>query len=162
MAVNSTSGIVLTGITESETMGMRNTFMRNITQKGFTLIELLMSIMLIGILAGVALPVAEKSIQHSKEQKLMENLSMVRGAIDRYYMNSHKINPQNKEENKYPESLEQLVEMKYLRKIPVDPFTRETSWDVTYYVDLPVQKGIFDIHSRSKKLTSRGDLYSSW
>jgi general secretion pathway protein G len=132
------------------------------TRIGLTLIELMLSVTIIAILAGVAIPVAEKTLLHSKEARLHRNLDEVRSAIDRYYQASHRKDPQVPEWQKYPTTLQSLVEQKYLRQIPVDPFTGTRDYKLVYYRDVPEPAGVFSLHSRHRKLSERGDLYSSW
>ena len=80
---------------------------------GFTLIEMMIVMVLIVILAGIGLTLYGNSVQRAKEAVLKEDLFRMRDAIDQYYA----------DKNKYPPSLDALVSEKYLRAIPVDPFT---------------------------------------
>ena len=79
---------------------------------GFTLIELLIVMTIIGILASIAVPNYQRSVIKAREAVLMEDLYQMRRAIDAYFA----------DHGKYPESLQGLVEAKYLRDIPRDPF----------------------------------------
>ena len=82
--------------------------------RGFTLIELLVVISLIMILSAVALVGYRTSVTSAKEAVLKEDLFRMRDAIDQYYA----------DKSEYPASLDDLVSAKYLRDVPVDPFTR--------------------------------------
>src|SRR6186997_3237330 len=84
---------------------------------GFTLMEMMIVMVLIVILAGIGLTMYGNSVTRAKEAVLKEDLYRMRDAIDQYYA----------DKNKYPASLEQLVEDKYLRGVPTDPFTQSTS-----------------------------------
>src|SRR5262245_56109924 len=53
-------------------------------QDGFTLIELLITVMIISILVGVAVPLARNSIKREKEVELHTALREMRTAIDKY------------------------------------------------------------------------------
>src|SRR5829696_3635954 len=89
---------------------------------GFTLMEMMIVMVLIVILAGIGLSVYGNSVQRAKEATLKEDLFRMRDAIDQYYA----------DKNKYPGSLEDLVSEKYLRAVPVDPFTTSTdTWQTT-------------------------------
>src|ERR1051325_6778566 len=72
---------------------------------GFTLMEMMIVMALIVILAGIGLSVYGNSVTRAKEATLKEDLFRMRDAIDQYYA----------DKNKYPPSLDALVEEKYLR-----------------------------------------------
>ena len=91
---------------------------------GFTLIELLVVLGIIALLATLAVPRYFQSIDTAKETILLENLQIVRETIDKFYGDT----------GRYPESLEELVEKKYLRALPVDPITESTS---TWLIEAP-------------------------
>src|SRR4051812_43388880 len=89
---------------------------------GFTLIELMIVMVLIVILAGIGLAVYGNSVTRAKEATLKEDLFRMRDSIDQYYA----------DKNKYPPTLSALVEDKYLRMVPVDPFTNSAeTWQTT-------------------------------
>ena len=124
--------------------------------EGFTLIELMIVMSLIVILAGIGLTIYSNSVQRAKEAVLKEDLYRMRSAIDQYYA----------DKNEYPESLTQLVDEKYLRAIPVDPFTNSSdSWQVVQAEYEPGNAGgpgIFDVKSGSDRLGIDGTGYSGW
>src|SRR5215510_13326923 len=89
---------------------------------GFTLIESMVVMSLIVILAGVGVTIYANSVTRAKEAVLKEDLYRIRDAIDQYYA----------DKNKYPSSLDELVSAKYLRAMPVDPFTNSAdTWTTT-------------------------------
>ena len=125
--------------------------------KGFTLIELTIVMAIIVILASIGLVQYGHSITRSKEAVLREDLFRMRDAIDQYYA----------DKNKYPASLETLVEDKYMREVPVDPFTQSsTSWDLTRSEPEPgnptAEPGVFNVHSTAEGMGLDGRPYSSW
>ena len=124
---------------------------------GFTLIEILIVISLIFVLAGIALVQYQRSVTRTKEAVLKEDLFRLRDAIDQYYA----------DKNKYPESLEALVSEKYIRAVPVDPFTQSAeSWQPVMSEPDPLnptaQPGIYDVKSGAEGQSLDGTNYSDW
>jgi len=124
---------------------------------GFTLMEMMIVMTLIVILAGIGLSVYGTSVQRSKEAVLKEDLFQMRDAIDQYYA----------DKNKYPASLEDLVSEKYLRSVPVDPFTTNAdSWQTTMSEPDPsnpsLQSGISNVKSGSEQTGIDGSRYADW
>jgi len=90
--------------------------------RGFTLIELLVVMAIIGILTAVAVPQLAKTPVKAREAALRENLYTFRTCLDQYYA----------DKGHYPESLQTLVTERYIRKVPIDPFTKSAdTWEVT-------------------------------
>lgn len=119
---------------------------------GFTLIELLVVLAILGLLVSIAAPRYFNSVEKSKEVVLKQDLATMRDALDKFYGDT----------GKYPESLEALVEKKYLRKLPVDPITDSaTSWVIVPPED-PEKGGVFDVHSGAPGNARDGTAFSSW
>src|SRR5438105_12609028 len=124
---------------------------------GFTLIELMVVISIILILIAIAVPMYQQSIIRAKEAVLRQDLKTMRHQIDNYTMDKEKA----------PQSLQDLVDAGYLRKIPKDPFTNSTdTWqaensDTLQSLD-QTEPGISDVHSGSNLVGSDGTAYSSW
>ena len=109
-------------------------------RRGFTLIELLVVMAIIATLLSVALPRYFHSVERSKEVTLQQSLSVMRDAIDKFYS----------DHGRYPGSLQDLAQARYLRSVPRDPFTQSAStWTAVPPAD-PKKGGIFDIHSSAK------------
>ena len=128
-------------------------------KKGFTLVEILIVMTIIGILLSIVIPQYKNSVIKAKEAVLKENLYQLRDSISKYY----------KDKNKYPVSLEDLVIAKYLRSVPVDPFSNEPNWELIRNepvdfedFDLDDAEGIIDVKSRSKNPREEGKSYSEW
>jgi len=120
--------------------------------RGFTLIELLVVMALIGLLLSLSVPRYFGHVEKAKETVLRQDLAMMRDAIDKHF----------NDQDVYPETLEQLVTRKYLRKIPVDPITeRSDSWVIVE----PEKKGagkVFDVRSGAEGQAQDGSTYASW
>jgi general secretion pathway protein G len=124
---------------------------------GFTLIELMVVMTLIVILASIGLTSYPNSVTRSKEAVLKENLFRLRDSIDQYYA----------DKNNYPETLSSLVLERYIRTVPVDPFTQSTdTWQLVMSEvnpeDLSEVPGIFDIKSGSQQTALDESQYSDW
>lgn len=125
--------------------------------RGFTLIELMVVMAIIVILAGIGTALYTNSITRSKEAVLKEDLFRMRDAIDQYYA----------DKNKYPASLDALVAEKYLRAIPLDPFTNSAdTWQTVPAEPDPAnpagEVGIFDVKSGAEQMAIDGTRYSEW
>ncbi|MGD9733027.1 MAG: type IV pilin protein [Desulfamplus sp.] len=125
-------------------------------QKGFTLIEMLTVISIMGILMSIAMPSYQKYIIRGREASLKNTLFVLRDVIDQYYADN----------GQYPDTLEQLVEKRYIRSIPTDPFTGSSS---TWILMPPPSdsddtdsSGIFDVHSGSNRVSLDGVPYNEW
>jgi general secretion pathway protein G len=122
------------------------------TYYGFTLIELLVVMAIIGLLLSLAVPRYLHSTDKAREAVLKENLSQVRRAIDQYYA----------DRGQYPGRLEDLVETKYLRRIPQDPVTESTATWVAVAPSEAGSLGVFDIRSGASGTALDGTRYEDW
>ena len=124
---------------------------------GFTMIELLVVLSLIVILATMGMSQYRASVLHSREAVLKEDLFRMRDAIDQYYA----------DKGKYPGTLDALVSDWYLRKIPEDPLTRNSSsWQAIPSEPDPnnptAEPGIYDVKSGSDDTALDGTKYADW
>jgi general secretion pathway protein G len=129
--------------------------------KGFTLVELLVVMAILGILVAIAVPQLQKAPIRAKEATLREDLFTFRTCLDQYYA----------DKGHYPDTLQTLVTDKYIRKIPVDPFTKSAdTWQLVMEEpdssDTASQSqdppGIIDVKSGSKQPSLDGSLYNTW
>ena len=128
-----------------------------VRNQGFTLIELLVVMMIIVILAGTGTMLYTNSITKANEAALLQDLTVMRRAIDDYYA----------DKNKYPASIETLVEEKYLRAVPRDPFTQSSdTWQIELSDPEPgnpsAEPGVFDVKSGSDRVGINGTPYAEW
>ncbi|QKY11968.1 type II secretion system protein [Janthinobacterium lividum] len=122
------------------------------SSRGFTLIELLVVMALIGMLLSLSVPRYFGNVDKAKESVLRQNLAQTRDAIDKYFGDN----------GRYPDSLDEIVARRYLRKLPVDPITdRSDSWVIV----APEKKdmgAVFDVRSGAAGRARDGSEYASW
>jgi general secretion pathway protein G len=121
-------------------------------RRGFTLIELLVVMVIIGTLLTIAVPRYFKSLERSKEAVLRQDIATLRESIDRFYGDT----------GKYPETLEALVEKRYLRAVPVDPLSHSADTWVVLHAEEPEDTGIKDVHSGAEGVGEQGVPYAAW
>ena len=125
---------------------------------GFTLMEMMIVMVLIVILAGIGLTMYGNSVQRAKEAVLKEDLFRMRDAIDQYYA----------DKNKYPANLDALVSEKYLRAVPVDPFTGSAPTAgrprrrIRIRAIRRLESGISNVKSGSDQTGLDGSRYADW
>jgi general secretion pathway protein G len=119
-------------------------------ERGFTLLELMCIVTIVGILVTLAVPSYQQSVVKAREAVLVRDLFTVRDLLDQH----------RADKGKYPDSLNDLAKVGYLRAIPMDPFTRSTStWQE---IAEETEGGVFDIHSGSDLVGTNGVPYNQW
>jgi general secretion pathway protein G len=124
---------------------------------GFTMIELLVVMTLLVILATMGMTQYKTSQTYAREAVLKEDLFRLRDAIDQYYA----------DKGQYPSTLDTLVSDGYLRKLPEDPFTKNsTSWQTVPAEPDPAnptaEPGVYDVKSGSDATALDGSKYADW
>ena len=117
---------------------------------GFTLIELIVVLAIIATLISIALPRYQGSVENAKIIALKGNLRVLRDSIDRYH----------DDKGRYPALLQDLVDERYLKSIPVDPLTDTARTWVTEEEAIDSVSGVVDVHSGAKGNTPQGVAYS--
>lgn len=116
------------------------------------MIELLVTITILALLVSIAAPRYFSNMDRTKEDVLKEDLYLMRDAIDKFYS----------DRGKYPATLQELVTERYLRKIPVDPFTQSAnSWAPVAPLD-PSLGAVADVHSGAPNTGRDGTWLKDW
>jgi general secretion pathway protein G len=121
---------------------------------GFTLIELLVVMSIVALLASIVAPRYFASLQRSKETALRTSLNVMRDAIDQFAA----------DRGRYPESLDELAQARYIRNVPEDPLTGQPdSWVlITPPPDTPLKGLVYDVRSGAAGRSADGRLYADW
>src|SRR4026207_1374390 len=123
--------------------------------RGFKLLEVMLVISIIIILASIALPQYQRTIMHTRETVLRDNLFKMRSLIDQFAADKGRL----------PQSLDELVSAGYMREVPVDPMTGQKDWAIETGEDpnsLQGETGMTDVHSASTEMSSEGTAYNEW
>jgi general secretion pathway protein G len=145
-------------------------------QLGLTLIELIVAVMIIGILMAAAVPLARVTVKREKERELRRALWEMRDAIDRYKDAADRGAFQTKLGSEgYPPDLDTLVKgvdvqgktVRFLRRIPVDPMTGSSEWNLRSMQDEPDSsswggQNVFDVTTKSEAQAIDGTYYKDW
>ena len=150
---------------------------------GYTFIELVVVSAILAILASAIMPLAKVTMQRQREIELRRDLRELRAAIDKFKDSADQGRiatidlPANSEG--YPKDLDVLVEgvpaandasgrkLKFLRRIPIDPMTRSTEWQLRAYQDDTDSRSwggqnVFDVRSKSEARALDGTYYKDW
>lgn len=153
--------------------------------RGFTLIELVVTVAIVGILASIAVPLGEISLQRAKESELRSALRQIREALDTYKRAADEGRVQRRTGGSgYPRSLDELAggvedaknpaqaKIFFLRRLPRDPFHPQPdvpaadTWGKRAYTsppDAPAEgDDVFDVYSRSERVGLNGTAYREW
>lgn len=151
---------------------------------GFTLIEMVIVVMIVGILASAAMPLAALHKRRSQEAELRQALRTLRMAIDEHKRAWDTGRIEKKADaSGYPTSLEALVQgvpdassptgqrIYFLRRLPRDPFADpqwppEQTWAPRSYASPPDAPApgadVFDVASRTPGMGLDGVPYRQW
>lgn len=121
-------------------------------RSGFTLIELLVAMAIVALLLSIVTPRYFHNVSKAEETVLKEDLVLMREALDKYHADN----------GRYPDTLEDLVTRKYLRKIPEDPITQSSATWVLIQPSGGDKGGVFDIKSGAPGNGRDGTAYANW
>lgn len=121
-------------------------------RRGFTLIELLVVMAIIATLLSIAAPRYFGQVDVAREKALAQSLEVMRDAIDKFRADT----------GKYPATLNELVEKRYLRKLPLDPITESAeTWELVPPPD-PNESGVWDVRSGARGSGRDGRPFAEW
>ena len=123
--------------------------------RGFTLLELVMVMTIIVILASIGVASYQQIQLKARETILKEDLRQMRKMIDQFAADKERL----------PQSIEELVQERYLRSVPVDPITDEPDWELEMgddEVSLTGGQGVVDVHSSARGEGSDGKSYREY
>ena len=153
---------------------------RGKSQAGMTLIELIVAFTILSMLAAMAVPLARHKVRRDKERALRQALREMRIGVDKYKdaCDAGKLGQAKVGTECYPETLEILTEgvtqsgatetkMKFLRRLPRDPFTGTTEWGKRAVQDDPTSlswggQNVFDVYTKTMEKAPDGTSYSEW
>jgi len=152
-------------------------------QRGFSYVELLVALMVLIVLASAVIPLTRWNEKRRLEARLRIQLETMRDAIDQYkkYTEEGLIVQSDIDQMGYPLDLEELVDgvdvgdpdspdsktIRFLYRIPVDPFTGEAEWGLRSYQDDWDSdswggENVYDVYSLSDRRALDDSYYSEW
>lgn len=110
-----------------------------------------MVLAVVALLLSIALPRYFGALDKSRDVALQESLKVLRISLDRFFA----------DKGRHPETLDELVEHKYLRAVPVDPVTESNaSWVLISSSDAN-ERGVVDVKSGAAGMAADGRAYGS-
>ena len=122
------------------------------TGLAFTLIELLVVLSIVALLLTLVTPRYFQRIDVAKEVALKSNLQIMRETIDKFYGDT----------GRYPNSLEELVEKRYLRNVPIDPMTESSGAWIIVPPDDASKGAVYNVKSAAGGVSRDGVAFSSY
>jgi len=162
---------------------MKELVRRRRRDSGYSFIELIVVASILAILASAIMPLTKVTMQRQRESELRRALREMRTAIDEFKDQADLGNiatiDLGANSEGYPADLDTLVEgvpaandatgrkLKFLRRIPLDPMTREADWRLRSYQDDADStswggQNVYDVYSRSEARALDGTYYKEW
>lgn len=155
------------------------------TRRGFTFVEVMVTLVIMGVLAAIATPMIELTVQRHRESELRDALRQIREALDAYKRASDQGRiPLKIGDSGYPKLLTDLVDgvadvkspqrqkIFFLRRLPRDPMNPDTNlsaeetWGKRSYKSPPEDphegEDVFDVFSLSPATGLNGLPYKEW
>jgi general secretion pathway protein G len=151
--------------------------------RGLAYVEMLAAVAVLMVLAAAVIPLARWDEKRRREVWLRVQLQTMRDAIDQYkkYADQGLIIMSDVEQMGYPLTLEELTEgveigdptsgetktIRFLQRVPVDPFTEEQEWGLRSYQDDWDSdswggENVYDVYSLSRVRALDGTYYKDW
>jgi general secretion pathway protein G len=161
-------------------------------QRGFTLLELIITLLILSILVGMAVPLLRHSIKRQREEELRTNLQKLRSAIDNFHRVINAPNSSidltlesecaDQKNGFWPKQLDCLTKglpirgsvngekMYFLREIPRDPMMKckgEDCWGFRSSFQKPEEDSwdgehIYDVFTKSQETALNETKYKDW
>lgn len=119
--------------------------------QGFTLIEMLIVMAIVALLLTISLPRYFGSLEKAKDVALQENLRVTRLSLDRFFS----------DKGRYPQTLNELVDHRYLKAVPIDPITESSLTWILIPASNADTAGISDVKSGAPGANTEGRTYES-
>ena len=152
---------------------------------GFSMIELVVTLAILALLASVAVPFGQLTLQRQKEAELRDALRQIRTALDTYKQAVKEGRVESPADaSGYPPDLDVLWQgvadktkpdaskLYFLRRLPRDPFFPDTTvepattWGLRSYASPPDApypgRDVFDVYSLSSATGLNGVPYREW
>lgn len=124
--------------------------------RGFTLIELLIVMAIVATLLSLVAPRYFQSVEKARETVLRTNLKGMRDAIDKFRADT----------GRFPSSLSELVDRRYLRGLPIDPVTERSDTWVLIGAGCNTEStpcsGVADVRSGASGSARDGSIFAQW
>src|SRR5690606_522962 len=117
--------------------------------KGISLIELIVVVAIVSVLLMVAYPRYHACCDRAVTTAQLSNIQQLRNVINRYY----------EDKGRYPDSLQRLVDGRYLRALPVDPVTGRSDTWILVTANAEQGSGIVDVRSGAPGSNAGGVPY---
>ncbi len=152
------------------------------SRRGLTLIELIVAFTILMLLTTMSVPLTRFKVRREKEKELRRSLVEIRVAVDKFKdaCDYQQLSPEatKLDSDCYPPTLDVLVEgvkaggsvdkkIKFLRRIPKDPFTGKREWGMRSSRDDPTStswggQNVFDVYSKTYEKAGDGTAYAEW
>lgn len=108
---------------------------------------------IIATLLSIAVPRYFQHLDLARENALKQTLSVLRDTLDKYHADT----------GRYPETFDELIQKRYLRRLPVDPVSESSeTWVLVPPSQPPGSRQIYDVRSGAEGTARDGSAYREW